>query len=122
MIDYPGVVDGAILVGTGFISKMKHKLAMFVVGMESKKYGDNVATERVRELSFGTYNKKFKPNQTDYDWLCSSIESLHDYMNDPMCKKDISAGLFYDLLASMKKTGLKDAYNNELKKEVQKQS
>ena len=105
-------IAGAIIMGTGSQPSWILSMIMAVVKGEINKVGYDETTPLIKNLSFGEYNKKFKPNQTDYDWLCSSIESLHDYMNDPMCKKDISAGLFYDLLASMKKTGLKDAYNN----------
>ena len=105
-------IAGAIIMGTGSQPSWILSMIMAVVKGEINKVGYDETTPLIKNLSFGEYNKKFKPNQTDFDWLCSSIESLHDYMNDPMCKKDISAGLFYDLLASMKKTGLKDAYNN----------
>ena len=105
-------IAGAIIMGTGSQPSWILSMIMAVVKGEINKVGYDKTTPLIKNLSFGEYNKKFKPNQTDFDWLCSSIESLHDYMNDPMCKKDISAGLFYDLLASMKKTGLKDAYNN----------
>lgn len=101
MIDYPGIVDGAVLVGTGFISKMKYKLAMFVVGLEHKKYGDNVATEKIRELSFDTYNKKFKPNRTTHDWLCKSEGAVDLYLADPLRGENMTVGLFRELLNLM---------------------
>lgn len=101
MIDYPGIVDGAVLIGTGFISDFKYKSAMFLVNRETKKYGDNVATERVRELSFGTYNKKFKPNRTTHDWLCKSEGALDLYLADPLRGENLTVGIFRELLNAM---------------------
>lgn len=101
MIDYPGIVDGSILVGSGFINNLKYKGAMFIVNRETKKYGDNVATERVRELSFGTYNKKFKPNRTTHDWLLKSEGNLDLFLADPLRGENLTVGLFRELLNSM---------------------
>lgn len=101
MIDYPGIVDGAILVGTGSITSLKYKLVNMVVNKEAAKYGENVATERVRELSFGAYNKKFKPNRTTHDWLCKSEGAVDLYLADPLRGKAMTVGLFRELLSSM---------------------
>lgn len=101
MIDYPGIVDGAILVGTGDISQLKYNLANVVIKSEAKKYGENVATERIRQLSFETYNKKFKPNRTTHDWLCKSEGSVDLYLADPLRGENMTVGIFRELLNSM---------------------
>lgn len=101
MIDYPGIVDASILVGTGFMSKLAYKMAMLVVNKEIKKYGESVATEKIRELAFETYNKKFKPNRTTHDWLCKSEGAIDLYLVDPLRGENITCGLFRELLNSM---------------------
>ena len=70
----------------------------------SKVFFDKT-TDLVRQLSFGTYNQKFKPNRTTADWLCADETELDKYLADPLVRKDISAGLFWELLGSMKRTG-----------------
>ena len=105
-------IAGAIIMGTGSQPSWILSMIMVVVKGEINKVGYNETSPTIKKLSFGEYNKKFKPNKTDFDWLCSDENSLQDYINDPLCKKEISAGLFYDLLASMKRTSLPDAYNN----------
>lgn len=42
-----------------------------------------------------------EPNKTDCDWLCSDGKSLEDYLNDELCYREISAGLFRELLGGM---------------------
>lgn len=108
LIDYPGMVDASILVGTGQTSNMALSLAQGIVKKEAKKYGDNVATDKIRALTFETYNKKFKPNRTAYDWLCADNEALDEYINDPLRGENATVGLFREMLYGMKYTGNKD--------------
>ena len=79
---------------------------------EIKKCGFDGTTDRIRQLSFGTYNRNFKPNRTDADWLCGDTAALDQYLADPLVRKNISAGLFRELLGSMKRTGKAESYAN----------
>ena len=75
-----------------------------IIEKEKQKVGVDQTSDLVRKLSFANYNKRFKPNRTNADWLCSDEKELDEYLNDPLCKEDISAGLFYDLLSAMLRT------------------
>lgn len=101
LIKHPEIGDGAILMGTGQTSWLNIKLGQMMAKNESKKHGDNAFTEKIDELTFGTYNKKFKPNRTKFDWLCSNEEALDKYMDDPNRGESFSAGLFRELLSGM---------------------
>lgn len=105
LIDYPDTVDGAILVGTGQIAPIKIKIAKFIAKSEAKKHGDDNPTPMIKSLSFDNYNKLFKPNRTDYDWLCLSKTSLDKYIRDKNRGKELSAGLFREMLSGMEYTG-----------------
>ena len=96
---------GAVIMGTGHQPGWLLSVMMGIVKAEVKKAGVDQTTDLVRQLSFGAYNQKFKPNQTTADWLCAEEGERSAYLADPLVRKDISAGLFYDLLASMKRTG-----------------
>ena len=63
----------------------------------------------MQKLSFGAYNRKFAPNRTRADWLCADKEALDRYCADPLCRPDISAALFLELLSAMRCTGGKRA-------------
>ena len=102
---YNDKVAGAIIMGTGYQRSMVLSILKAVVRMETRKYGFNHSTPLVRKLSFETYNQRFAPNKTPYDWLCSDEAELHAYMGDPLCCRNISAGLFWQLLDAMKRTG-----------------
>lgn len=105
-------IEGAIIMGTGTQPAFLLDMISVFVKSEIKKVGYDNTTDTIRSLSFGEYNKKFKPNRTPSDWLCSDVASLDSYIDDSLCKKDISAGLFYDLLMAMKRTGNMDIYKN----------
>ena len=104
---YPGEgeIAGAILMGTGHQPGWLLSVMMGIVNGQIKKAGFDGTTDLVRQLSFGTYNQKFKPNRTAADWLCADETELDKYLADPLVRKDISSGLFWELLGSMKRTG-----------------
>ncbi len=104
---YPGEgeIAGAIIMGTGHQPGWLLSIMMGIVNGQIKKAGFDRTTDLVRQLSFGTYNQKFKPNRAAADWLCSDETELDKYLADPLVRKDISAGLFWELLGCMKRTG-----------------
>lgn len=107
---YPEGVAGAAILGTGYQPGAVLSVMMAIVKNQIKKAGFDGTTDLVKQLSFGNYNQKFKPNRTTADWLCADCTQLDTYLADPLCRKTISAGLFWQLLGSMKRTGSRDAY------------
>lgn len=104
--------DGIILVGTGQQPSLVLSFIMAVVKTQIKKVGFDETSSLVHKLLFGTYNAKFSPNKTKSDWLIKDEKERYQYLNDPLCKENVSAGLFYQMLSSMKKTGHKNTYIN----------
>lgn len=102
-------VSSAIIMGTGNQPRFVLSIIMTIVKGQIKKAGFDNTTDLVRQLSFGTYNQKFKPNRTASDWLCADTAQLDGYIADSLCRKDISSGLFWQLLGAMKRTGGKNA-------------
>ena len=100
-----GEIAGAIIIGTGHQPGWLLSMMLGIVKGQLKKAGFDKTTDLVRQLSFGTYNQKFKPNRTTADWLCADETELGKYLADPLVRKDISAGLFWELLGCMKRTG-----------------
>lgn len=110
---YPGegALSGAIIMGTGHQPGWLLSLMIGIVNGQIQKAGFDKTTDLVRQLSFGTYNQKFKPNRTAADWLCADEVELDKYLADPLVRREISAGLFRELLGSMKRTGSASAYD-----------
>ena len=108
---YPEDSAGAVILGTGNQPGWLLSIMMTIVKGQIKKAGFDGYSPLVRQLSFGTYNQKFKPNRTEKDWLCSDNETIDEFISDPLCRENFSAGLFYQMLSAMKCTGGKDAYH-----------
>lgn len=104
-------IERAIIMGTGDQSSLVLGLLKKTVMGQVKKAGEERCTPLVRKLSFETYNKKFVPNHTPVDWLCSDEVERDLYQNDRLCKKEISSGMFYNLVSSMQRTGEKSTYD-----------
>ena len=98
-------ISGYILMGTGQQPAIILKVIRSLVRNEGKKITDNNTSDFIKSLSFGNYNKAFKPTETECDWLCANKENLEKYIQDARCYKDISAGLFCELLTGMIFTG-----------------
>lgn len=112
LIQYPGEVDGAILIGTGQTPSAQLVLAKGIANHEAAKVGEDHTSPMIKQLTFETYNKIFAPNRTEYDWLTSDTKALDDYIADPLRGQYFTAGLFRELLSAMASTGKKE----ELKK------
>ena len=102
--------DGVILMGSGDQPGFVLGLLKAAVRGQIRKYGFDVSTPMVEKLSFGAYNQKFRPNRTQADWLCADPQQVDAYLSDPKCCPSISAGLFWQLLDAIQRTG-KDSYS-----------
>ncbi|MGN0335645.1 MAG: alpha/beta fold hydrolase [Lachnospiraceae bacterium] len=114
--DFLGFYDdktaGAAILGTGQQPGIFLSVLMKVVKKEINAYGFDSSTELVDKMSFENYNRKFAPNKTPFDWLCADEEQREIYSKDTLCRKHISAGLFYQLMDAMRRTGNSRSYRN----------
>lgn len=95
---YSDTIDGVILSGSalnkGLLFKVGYKLARRIC----KKHGRKYHSELMNNMSFGSYNKKFKPNRTDYDWLSVNEENVDKYIADPYCGTLFTVSFFMDMI------------------------
>lgn len=98
LIRYPGAVDGAIIMGTGWQSPVILTGGLLVAAWECRRRGCRATSDLVTSLAFGSYNKAFAPNRTASDWLSVNAENVDRYIADPLCGQDATVGLFRDML------------------------
>ncbi len=96
-------IDGVILSGSNLQATALSKAGCFVAKIERFRLGHKASSELLQFLSFGSFNKKFKPNRTQYDWLSRDNTQVDKYMNDPLCGFPCSTGLWHDLLDALAK-------------------
>ena len=101
LIVHPEMADAAILMGTGQQDVISIAVAKFVANMEAKKHGYDQTTKLIDELTFGTYNKKFMPNKTKFDWLCANEAAVEEYLKNPYRGDSMTVGLFAEMLSGM---------------------
>ena len=108
MILYPNFYCGIIAMGTGSSQGIAGKVGKMIAKHEIKKNGSKTPSELLNKLSFSSYNKKFEPTKTAFDWLsCDSLE-VEKYVRDSDCGFVCSCGLFYDMIQ-----GIEFANNKE---------
>ena len=102
LMKYPDNVNGAIIVGTGKLSLMEAGMANIVANMECLKKGEENSTQTIKKMTIGTYNKMFKPNRTDFDWLMTDVDSLDEYIFDKNRGGALTSGLFREMIYGMR--------------------
>ena len=77
--------DGAVIMGSGFKSKTTLNSALFLVRLNALFCGWRNRSNFIKNLAFGSYNKKFKPVRTENDWLSENPENVDAYEADELC-------------------------------------
>ena len=101
LIRYPGTVAGAVLMGTGQMVPAVLAAARVLAAEEARRVGEDHASPLVTKLAFETYNRRFAPNRTAFDWLAANEESVDRYIADPLCGGDTTTGLFREMLSGI---------------------
>lgn len=98
---YGQFVDGAIICGTGDNPAWLSKIALMLAKAECKFKGARHRSQLLTNLSFGSFNKQFKPNQTDFDWLNRDGAEVRKYIDDPLCGVVFTSGFYRDFLSGI---------------------
>lgn len=105
LILHPGALDGAILSGTGQQGAALLAAGYGVAALMCRVKGAKHRSELLRTMMFGGYNNAFRPNRTQYDWLCGNGEAVDAYCADPLCGFLPCVGLYRDMLGGLRFIG-----------------
>jgi len=105
---YGNEINGLILSATNGKEDPLLSFGIAVAWLQMKLFGARHISNLIDSLSFGKFNKVFKPNRTQSDWLSRSEAEVDKYVNDPKCGFVCTASLFYDFFR-----GLKDIFKKE---------
>lgn len=94
-------VKGIILSGTGGDPGLLGAVGRFVSAWEGRFRGKKARSQLMTNMSFGSFNKAFQPNRTDFDWLSRDPAAVDRYIDDPYCGDVFTTGFFYDLLSGL---------------------
>ncbi|MBN2626632.1 MAG: lysophospholipase [Spirochaetales bacterium] len=88
---------GAIISGTGFNPLPMTKILNTLARNEIRRKGDRHRSTFLDSLSFGAFNKAFRPNRTSFDWLSRDEEQVDRYIADPYCGFVCTSSFYEDL-------------------------
>ncbi|TQV70694.1 alpha/beta hydrolase [Exilibacterium tricleocarpae] len=92
---------GCILSGSNFGTPALFRLLRLIARLESWRQGIDGRSKLINLLSFGAFNKAFKPNRTNFDWLSRDPQQVDKYINDPLCGQLSTNQLWVDLMAGL---------------------
>lgn len=111
IMDYGNELSGVMLSGSNGKQGMILRVGSIIAKLETIKHSKKHQSVTMDNLIFGSYNKTFKPNRTNSDWISRDIEEVDKYINDPYCGTVFTAGFFYDFLTGLIKIEDKNNLN-----------
>lgn len=113
---YPDDIDAIVLSGTTAKSFL-HQVGAIVAKSIMKKNGRTFKSELLDSMSFGSFNKPFRPNRTAFDWLSTNPSEVDFYIESPYCGGIFSASFFYDFTKLIVEAS-KPKHRNLIKKDL----
>lgn len=101
LLHHSASLDGAILSGSNFQPVALYRAARLIARVERLRQGLRGRSALIDFLSFGSFNKAFKPNRTAFDWLSRDPVEVDKYINDPLCGFRCTNQLWIDLLGGL---------------------
>ncbi|MGQ7958758.1 lysophospholipase [Pseudomonas sp. SP16.1] len=94
-------LQGAVLSGSNYQPVALYRAARLIAGFERWRLGPKGRSKLIDFLSFGSFNKAFKPNRTAFDWLSRDPAEVDRYVADPLCGFICTTQLWCDLLGGL---------------------
>ncbi|MCK9801900.1 alpha/beta hydrolase [Pseudomonas sp. MAFF 302030] len=101
LLHHSASLFGAILSGSNFQPVALYRAASLIARFERRRQGPQGRSALIDWLSFGSFNKAFKPNRTRFDWLSRDPDEVDKYVNDPLCGFRCTNQLWIDLLGGL---------------------
>ncbi|EFQ61644.1 alpha/beta hydrolase [Pseudomonas lactucae] len=101
LLHHSASLHGAILSGSNFQPVALYRAARVIARAERLRQGLRGRSALIDYLSFGSFNKAFKPNRTAFDWLSRDPAEVDKYINDPLCGFRCTNQLWVDLLGGL---------------------
>ena len=94
-------LSALVLSGSTAPNRLQLRIARLVAHIERRRLGPKGSSGLLHALSFGAYNRRFKPARTEFDWLSRDTTEVDDYISDPLCGGAITVQLWLDLLGGL---------------------
>ncbi|WP_194842502.1 alpha/beta hydrolase [Endozoicomonas sp. OPT23] len=101
LIEHQPEVAAAVFSGSNFAPALLLQLGKIVASLEVLRQGITGHSPIIKQLTFTSYNRRFKPNRTEFDWLSRDEEQVDLYANNPLCGFDCTNQLWKELFTGM---------------------
>lgn len=100
-IRFGSELDGLIVMGTGGNPGVAGSAGKAIAESICRVKGEQHVSETLNQLSFGSFNKQFAPQRTEFDWLSRDHTEVEHYLADPRCGFTCSASFFREMVAGV---------------------
>jgi alpha-beta hydrolase superfamily lysophospholipase len=114
--DNPVILSGCILSGSRGPDGIKISLGAPFMSLLALVLGARKTSKLAKAAADGPYNKAFKPNRTDFDWLSRDEKEVDAYIADTLCGFTCSVGFYRDMARA-----LKNIHQREEMKKIRKE-
>lgn len=111
MMDYPDQINGLILSGSNGKQGIFLKMGKALAKLEMRIRGKKAKSELMNTLTFGSYNKKFHPQTTGWEWLTRDEEELAKYLKNPYCGTIFPTSFYYEFFDTLEYIEDKDNFH-----------
>ncbi|WP_017223797.1 alpha/beta fold hydrolase [Moritella dasanensis] len=94
-------LNGLVLSGSNYQNPVMYKLATLVSKIEKIRIGASAPSRFLDFVSFGTFNSKFKPTRTAFDWLSRDPVQVDKYISDDYCGFPCSPQFWLDFMSGL---------------------
>lgn len=101
---------GAIIMGTGYQGSATLFFARLITRIVARIKGWDHKSKLIKLLAFGSYNRKFRPARTGYEWLSVDKKNVKNYVADKNCGFGFTCGGYMGLFNIIKKACSKGAF------------
>lgn len=97
----PSLADAVVLSGTSGKPPPHAALGPSLARIERQRLGPRGKSPIIDALTFRDFNRRFKPNRTDFDWISSDPAQVDAYAADPLCGFMLSVQSWLDLFEAL---------------------
>ncbi|MDR2266094.1 MAG: alpha/beta hydrolase [Christensenellaceae bacterium] len=108
---YSNDIEGCILSGTAYMISPLIKLAKKIATVQTLLFGPDKTGNLINQLSFGSYNKKFKDSGQKFAWLSKDRDNVDRYEADEYCGYAMSLGFYKSFFNGLLATHGRDKFN-----------
>jgi alpha-beta hydrolase superfamily lysophospholipase len=101
MYRFPNQVSGVILSGSNGKQGGSLDIGAKLAALIAKIRGEHHRSNLLNKLSFGAFNKAFRPTRSDFDWLSRDVAEVDAYIQNPYCGAVFTAGFFRDFFKGL---------------------